>query len=370
MMAQLLVTVTMATAYSISMSATADDFFGMQEDPFAVEIEKIADDVYVAKRPFSWRLPVQANVTIIINQHDVVLVDGAGLPAHAERIIAAIRNLTDKPVSTILTTHWHGDHNLGYSVFRREYPQVRIVAHENTRHAMANGVMDYALGLTEKDIAPGITRMKERADEAHSAGEPPEVVNFWRSYALDYEAQLREYIGIEIVLADETFTNRYVLHRGDRTIEFLNLGNANTDGDAILWLPKEKIVATGDIVVSPTPYGFGSYPGAWGDTLRAIKALDFNILVPGHGEVQRDVAYVDALIGLMDDISNQGQVAVSTGIDSVEAMHEAVDFSAHDAVFAGDDPLLQLIFRLWFKQPIIESINIEANGGSVSQIDK
>lgn len=368
-MAQLLIRVTLAIAYAAPMSALADDFVGLQEDPFAVEIEKIADDVYVAKRPFSWRLPVQANVTIIINQHDVVLVDGAGLPAHAEHVIAAIRNLTDKPVSTILTTHWHGDHNLGYSVFRREYPQVRIIAHENTRHAMANGAMNYALGATEQGIAPGIERMNDRANEAHAAGEPPEVVNFWKSYALDYEAQLREYIGIEIVLADETFTDRYILHRGNRVIEFLYLGNANTDGDAILWLPNEKIVATGDIVVGPTPYGFGSYPSAWGDTLRAIKTLEFDILVPGHGDVQRDTAYVDALIGLMDDISNQGRAAVSKGIDSIETMREAVDFSPHDDVFTGDDPLLQLIFRLWFKQPIIESIYIEAIGGTVSQID-
>ena len=141
---------TLATA-----PAHSDDFFGMHEDPFAVDIEQLADGVYVATRPFSWRLPVQANVTIVINDEDVVLVDGAGLPAHAEHIIRAIRELTDKPVSTILTTHWHGDHNLGYSVFRREYPDVRIVAHENTRHSMANGVMNYALGATEEGIQPG-----------------------------------------------------------------------------------------------------------------------------------------------------------------------------------------------------------------------
>ena len=346
----------------------ADDLFGMQDDPFAVEVEQLADGVYVARRPISWRLPVQANVIIVINDQDVVLVDGAGLPAHAEHIIRAIRDLTDKPVSTILTTHWHGDHNLGYGVFRREYPQVRIVAHENTRHSMANGAMEYALGAKEEEITPGIERMNERAAEAEAAGEAAEIVGFWNSYAADYAAQTREYIDIEIVLADETFSDRLVLHRGDRTIEFLHIGNANTDGDAILWLPREKIVATGDIVVGPTPYGFGSYPGEWGDTLRAITALDYDILVPGHGEVQRDSVYIDALIALMDDISEQGRTVVAAGVDSEEAMLEALDFSVHDKAIAGGDPLLQFLFHRWFREPIIESIYLEATGDTVSQL--
>jgi glyoxylase-like metal-dependent hydrolase (beta-lactamase superfamily II) len=348
----------------------ADEFFGMQGDPFAVEIEQLADDVFVARRPYSWRLPVQANVTIVINDEDVVLVDGAGLPAHAEHIIRAIRDLTDKPVSTILTSHWHGDHNLGYRVFQREFPQVRIVAHENTRHSMANGVMEYALGATEEGIAPGIERMNQRAADAEAAGEPAEIVAFWKSYALDYGPQTREYIGIDIVLADETFSDRYVLHRGDRVIEFLFVGNANTDGDAIMWLPKEKIVATGDIVVGPTPYGFGSYPGEWGATLRAIKALDFDILVPGHGDVQRDTVYVDKLIALMEDISKQGRAAVAAGIDSEDSLRKAVDFSVHDKAITGGDPLLQFLFDRWFRQPIIESVFIEAMGGEVSQVDE
>jgi glyoxylase-like metal-dependent hydrolase (beta-lactamase superfamily II) len=350
--------------------AQADELSALQVDPFAIEIEKLADGVYVARRPVSWRLPVQANVTIVINDDDVVLVDGAGLPAHAEHIIRAIRDLTEKPVSTILTTHWHGDHNLGYGVFRREYPEVRIIAHENTRHSMANGAMEYALGATEEEIAPGIERMNKRVAEAVAADEAEEIVDYWKSYAADYEPQLRAYLDIEIVLADETFSDRLVLHRGDRTIEIFFAGNANTDGDAIMWLPRERIVATGDVVVGPTPYGFGSYPGDWGDTLRAIKALDYDILVPGHGALQRDSVYVDTLIALMDDISEQGRIAIAGGVDSEEGMREAVDFSDHDKAIAGGDPLLQFLFDRWFTEPIIKSIFIEATGGTVSQLSE
>lgn len=346
----------------------ADDFYGMSDDPFAVEVEQIADGVFVATRPFSWRLPVQANVTIVINDEDVVLVDGAGLPAHAEHIIKAIRGLTDKPVSTILTTHWHGDHNLGYSVFRREFPDVRIIAHENTRHSMANGVMEYAIGASEEDIPAGIERMQQGAIDAEAAGEPEEIVAFWKSYEADYAPQTRQYIDVEIVLADETFSDRYVMHRGERTIEFLFLGNANTDGDAILWLPREKIVATGDIVVGPTPYGFGSYPGEWGETLRQVTALDFDILVPGHGDIMRDAVYVDGLIALMDGISEQGRTAVAAGVDNEDAMRAAIDFSRYDDAIAGEDPLLKFLFERWFKQPIIKSVLIEASGGTVSQL--
>jgi len=336
--------------------------------PFAVAVEKITDGVFVARRPISWRLPVQANVTIVINENDVVLVDGAGLPAHAAEVIAAIRRLTDKPVSTILTTHWHGDHNLANAVYRREYPGVRIVAHENTRNAMADGVMEYALGATEEKIRPGIDYMLQQADEAQASGAPAEVVKFWQGYAQDYEAQLREYMKVELVLADETFSERYVLHRGERTLEFLYLGNANTDGDAILWLPKEKIVATGDIVVLPTPYGFGSYPAEWGATLRAIRQLGFETLVPGHGEVQHGTDYVDKLIRLMDDISAQGRAAIANGAGSEDELRAAIDFSVHEAAIAGKDPLLRFLFNLWFEKPIIRSVFIESTGGTVQQL--
>jgi hypothetical protein len=76
---------------------------------------------------------------------------------------------------------------------------------------------------------------------------------------------------------------------------------------------------------------------------------------------------VDALTKLMDDLMVQARAAVASGADNEEALRAAVDFSAHDAAIAGDDPMRAFLFDIWFKKPIIESAFIEATGGTVKQ---
>ncbi len=64
----------------------------------------------------------------------------------------------------------------------------------------------------------------------------------------------------------------------------------------------ENILATGDPLVHPLPYGFGSFPAQWIETLDKVAAYDFELLVPGHGEVQRDIEYLrKRASGLMDE---------------------------------------------------------------------
>ena len=71
------------------------------------------------------------------------------------------------------------------------------------------------------------------------------------------------------------------------------LGRANTDGDAVVHAPRQRVVAAGDIVVHPLPYASASYPTEWVGVLERIAALDWAYLVPGHGDVQTDRAYVE-----------------------------------------------------------------------------
>lgn len=321
-------------------------------DRFAVKKERLAADIYVLRREPSWRLPVQANTTVIVNESDVVLVDG-GFGAHAEKIVEAVREITDKPVSVIVNTHWHGDHNVGHYVFKREWPKARIIAHENTRAAMADGVMEYVArtGAIEDDEEL-VESLRTRLAALRKENGPPGLIAYTVDAIRGLPAVRDDYARWEMKLADETFRDRFVLHRGDRRIEILHFGRANTEGDAIVWLPEERIAATGDVVVWPTPYGFGSFPAEWGDVLRAVNALDYDILIPGHGKVQRDKAYVSQLAGLMDDVARQAKTAIEGGAEDGEAVFELIDWSSHDAAFAGEDPLLQRLFEVWFKRPI------------------
>jgi glyoxylase-like metal-dependent hydrolase (beta-lactamase superfamily II) len=167
---------------------------------------------------------------------------------------------------------------------------------------------------------------------------------------------------------DVTFTDRLVLHRGERRIEILWLGKGNTDGDAVVWLPREKIVATGDLVVHPLPYGFGSYPKEWIATLDAIGKLPFDILVPGHGEVQRDRAYLQQLTRTLRNLRAQASAAAAKGQD-LEAFRKAIDTSAFAKAFTQGDETRALLFSAWWIEPISRSLWYEANGKPILQDD-
>lgn len=110
----------------IIMSGSADG------NLFSFEFEEVADGVWVGVRPDSPRFPVMGNTTIVISDEGVVVFDGGGAPAMAEQIIDKVRSLTTKPVTHVIVSHWHGDHNFGIYRFAEEFPDVRFIAHRFT----------------------------------------------------------------------------------------------------------------------------------------------------------------------------------------------------------------------------------------------
>ena len=71
----------------------------------------------------------------------------------------------------------------------------------------------------------------------------------------------------------------------DREIHLLFLGRAHTEGDVFVFLPKEKVVVTGDAVIGWTPFMGDGYPQDWPETLRRLEQLDFDRMILGHGQV-------------------------------------------------------------------------------------
>ncbi len=96
-------------------------------------IRKVKENIYVASRPEPLRYFVEGNVTIIINEQDVVVVDAGGSPLSARHIIREIKKLTPKPVSYVINTHDHVDHTLGNQEFVKAFPGVEIISHAKTR---------------------------------------------------------------------------------------------------------------------------------------------------------------------------------------------------------------------------------------------
>jgi cyclase len=322
------------------------------------ELRKLERDIYVLHRPDVLRDPVEPNALVIVNEQDVVVVEPGGAPLAAENAIRLIRSVTDKPVSVLVNTHWHGDHVLGNQVYRKEYPGVRIVAHANTRRAIAGKPMEY-LGRVDTLMAKMVAEWEAKAAAGTLAPDEAKQLP-------DIRLAIVESARTQVTPPDLTFTDELVLHRGEREIHIRYLGRGNTDGDAVVWLPKERIVATGDLVVAPIPYGFGSYPADWIATLERIAALDFKWLVPGHGEVQRNRDHLRLVQDLLREVRKQVAVAVKQGLD-LDATRKAIDLSAYEQRIAGDDAQKRALFNDWWKRPIVRSAWLEARGEPILQ---
>jgi len=325
---------------------------------FDLEIKPLGDGLYVLQRPDALRQPVEPNALVIVNRDDVVVVDPGGVPASAESAIRLIRTVTDKPVAVLVNTHWHGDHVLGNQVYKREFPGVRIIAHANTHRDITGKPMAY-IGRQDTMFDGVIAEW----DVLAAKGELSE-----RRQAMlpDLKAARDENRKVKLTPPTETFTDKLVLKHGKREIQVLYLGRGNTEGDAVVWLPKERVLASGDLVVAPIPYGFGSFPEQWIATLDRLAAFDFRMLVPGHGEVQAGRDHIRLVQEMLRDVRKQVAACVKQGMD-LEATRKAVDLSAYEKKIAGDDQTKQMLFNAWWKQPIVRSAWLEARGEPIVQ---
>src|SRR5262249_3907268 len=103
----------------------------------------------------------------------------------------------------------------------------------------------------------------------------------------------------------EGFADRLEIADARAPVQALFLGRANTDGDAVVWLPRQRILVTGDTVVAPFPFGFGSYPANWLQVIAKLRAYPFRTLIPGHGPPQRDRAYLDKLAAALTQVRTE-----------------------------------------------------------------
>ena len=325
---------------------------------YDLELVPVKPQIYLIRRPDALRQPVEGNVTVIVNEHDVVVVDGGGSPLAATNAIRLIRSLTDKPVSTLITTHWHGDHNLGNQIYRATFPAIRIISHENTYRDMTGPPMTY-LTTYRQQIQDYTHELEEKQKQKPLSEGATRMLG-------DLKVMYQALQGIRITPADTTFDERLVLHRGQRDIEVHYFGKANTDGDAAVWLPQDRVLISGDIVVHPIPYGIGSFPREWIAALQAISALPFDSLIPGHGEVLHDRNYIEQLTSMLTAIRAQVAASVAKGLD-LEATRKALDTTSFASVYTLDDPTRAQLFDSWWVQPIARSAWLEARGEPIVQ---
>lgn len=332
---------------------------------------EISPEVHLLGTPQDYYGPAIGNVSIIEQGDGFVLVDSGLSAGNGRTIVRYIKARSQKPVKAVVITHWHNDHPQGVSAIRDAWPKVRIIATEETKKGMLGPELGELVGLEpgaqyvervqKLNADQQATLDKLIADPATS----PERRERAKKAKLDYAVFAGDYGGTHVVPPTETFTTELRIADPVTPVEIKFLGRANTAGDAVVWLPKQKIAMSGDMVVWPTPFGFFSFPGDWVQTLGKLKGLGYRTLIPGHGEPQADTAYIDKLIGSIEDIRAQVGPLAKQGL-SLEQIGKRVDFSRYRDLFGRDERSMRL-FKAYWTDPMTENAWKEAKGLPIKQ---
>lgn len=340
-------------------------------DGYLYEASTLADGVWLFASPEPFHIQPYGNVVAVEQADGFVLFDSGGTPAGAARILDMLATLSPKPVKAVVVSHWHGDHINGLRTIQQRWPQVRTIATNATRRTLADPKVARFMPTGDTASDDAIRRNVEGA-VAHLRAQAartdlPEAVRAGNAQgARELEHYGRELLGGAMLMPAEGFDDRLLIDDPQRPVELRFLGRANTDGDTVAWLPKQKMLLSGDIVVSPIPYGFGSYPKDWENTLAALKAFDFKMLVPGHGVVMKDTTYLDRLSALIAETRAKVAPLVAQGL-LLDDVQKQIDLSAQAQLFSGGDAFRARIFDQYWRQPFVASVFKEAKGEPILQ---
>jgi cyclase len=289
------------------------------------EFEKIADGVYYATS--SGPMAAGGNHPILINDHDVMLVDDGTTPAAARALLEDMKLITDKPVRWVVNTHFHYDHTDGNSVFG---PDVEIIGHDYVRHVIAD--LDV---LHREPLKTALSNMPNQIEslkkQIGDAKDPGQRATLEKQLAAT-QADLEELKMLKPTPPTMTYSSKMTLYRGQREIQILFLGRGHTQGDTVVFLPKERIVCTGDLMESRLAYMGDAMFDEWVTTLEALKKLDFDTVLPGHGVPFHEKSLITAYQSYLKDLMAKVAELRKQGL-SAEQTAQKVDLTSHKADF-------------------------------------
>ncbi len=220
--------------------------------------EKKATFEELAPNVFAYNTDGDPNCGVIIGPESVLVIDTTATPVMAQKFLAESRRVTDKPLQYLVLTHYHAVRVLGASAFGA---QIQI-GHKNM----------YEL-------------VKERGqqDFASEVGRFPRLFNNVESVP-------------GLTWPNMTFDKELTIYLGEREVQLRWLGRAHTNGDAAIFLPKERVLFSGDLVeANATPYCGDAYIEEWPETLERVKALQPEVVVPGRGPTVRGSEAIAAI---------------------------------------------------------------------------
>ena len=288
------------------------------------QFAKIADGVYYATS--NGPMATGGNHPIIVNENDVMLVDDGTTPAAARALLEDLKLITNKPVRWVVNTHFHYDHTDGNSIFG---PEVQIIGHEYVRKAILDNVLHHEPFLTSVgNMANQADALKKQIADEKDAGKRATL----ETQLAAAQGDLEQLKNIKPTPPTMTYSSKMTLYSGQREIQILFLGRGHTQGDTVVYLPKERIVCTGDLMESRLAYMGNGVFDEWVTTLDAVKELDFDAVLPGHGVPFHEKSLITAFQSYLKDLMSQVAALRKQGL-SAEQAAQRVDLTSHKADF-------------------------------------
>lgn len=240
--------------------------------------EEVSDGVYAYIQPDgSWWIN---NTGFLVGRRGVIGIDACSTEKRTRAFRAAIARISDRPITTLVNTHHHGDHTFGNYLF----PEATIVGHERTRELiLAEGIPDYRAA--------------------------------WSATV--------EWGELEAAAPFLTYTDQITLYSDELRCEVRHIGPAaHTTNDSIVWIPERRLLFSGDLVFNGgTPFMLmGSVTGAI-EALDQLKELGAETIVPGHGEPCGPEA-IDTVQEYLRFVQRTAEQGKASGLSPLEAARE------------------------------------------------
>ena len=330
-----------------------------------VQKVQIADGVYQFITPPDGYVP-NGNSVVVVNENDVLVFDTFTRPSTARAVLAEIRKITNKPVRYVVNSHWHPDHWSGNEVYAQEFPGLEIIATEQTRQFMLNIANSWPTlypaelrkdqANLDKEINTG-TQADGTPLSADQRAQDESEMQLERGY-------IAEALNVHRTYPTLTYGDELTLYHGGRELRFISMvGDAR--GTTVLYLPKEKILVTGDLLSGPVPY-YTPPLSQHAKSLKTLAQFDADIIIPGHGPAWHDKSYLNLELALFESIINQVRQSVQRGRVTVEEVEKEVNLEDMRVKFTHDDKALNEKFRRYAKG-MIENAYREARDGKKFQ---
>ena len=328
-----IVLVMLGTSYALGGRDAANAVAGQRSAAppgKAYRFEKLADGVYFATG--TGAMTTMSNGLVIVNADHTMLVDTSVTPAAARALVAQIKEeLTPKPIRYVFNSHYHFDHAHGNQIFGDD---VEIVGHEYIRRMHLSNVLKQRTNRSFTEGLPGqIAQMKQRIAQTTDAKERAGL----EATLGVTEAHWKATQEVMVKPPNVTFTDSMVIYKGGREVQLHFLGRGHTGGDTMVFLPAERIVFTGDFFEGRPGGGVLSYLGdsfidEWPASLERLKALDFDVIVPGHGAPLRERKQIEDFQNYLRDFWRQASALRAQGLTAEQAT-ERMDMSKYAAQY-------------------------------------